>query len=145
MGKIPTASSHTSHYFSLCIVSSLKPIAKCEAIETNRGNCKPYSCTYYPGCEGHSTAEVPGSWRHTCLAEVPCTGPYGCPGIIHVCNNLALLNYSYLQKAVGRKFITCGKNDALGDKSHSGLRLFTIESKMQDDISCIPGISTLSL
>ena len=72
-------------------------------------------------------------------------GLWGCPGIIHVCSNLALLDYFYLPKAVGRGFIACGKSDALDDKSQPGLRWFTIQSKMQDDISCIPGISTLSL
>lgn len=120
---------------------SLKPITRHEDVETNRVNCKPNSCTRHPWPEGHSTAKVPGSWRQTCLAEVPCTGPYGRPGITDVCNSLAPLDYSHLWKGVGKGLITSGESDASDEKSQFGLRLFTMQSKMQDNISCMPVIA----
>lgn len=111
----------------------LKLITKYEDVETKRLNCKPYSCTRHAGSEGHSTAKVPESWRHMCLTEVPSTAPYCWSGIRDVCNSLALVDYSCLQKTEG-SLITHGKSDALDDTSQSDLRLSIVQSKMKDNI-----------
>lgn len=77
------------------------------------------------------------------LTEVPSTESYCWPGSIAVWNSLALLGYSYLQKAEGNRFITHGKSDAVDDTSQSDLRLFIIQCKMKDNMQHRAGCTDL--
>lgn len=141
--KISTASSTHHIKFPSVVFLSLKLITKYEDVETKRLKHKPYFCIHHAGSECHNTAQVPESWRHVCLTEVPSTAPYCWPGSIDVWNNLALLGYSYLQKAEGSRFITHGKSDAVDDTSRSDLRLSILQSKMKDNVQHRAGCSEL--
>lgn len=107
--------------------SQLQTLPMCSACWV----CGPQHCQGARKLEGH-----------TRLTEVPGTAPCGCPGTTHVRNSLAIWDYSHLQKAVGKGLSTSGKSDASDDKSQLSLRLFTVQSKRQDNISCMPVIST---